>query len=174
MYNNKHQIWDPEKQIFHIEIKSQTYDHLALEMFSCRFFSKQFYYKRKYTDLQYQFRSSYYPFFWWLLLRNGKISSKSLFWNDRTQRSDSRWQKQSYFTSTWIKFSITYFHDLFSNWYYTLTQLLSVTKQVLLSNKLTEYSAETVWLLQAWFANLLGISYDSLLLKEHVPSTQGS
>ena len=42
-----------------------------------------------------------------------------------------------------------YFHDLFSNWYYTLTQLLSVTKQVLLSNKLTEYSAETVWLLQA-------------------------
>ena len=44
MYNNKNQIWDPEKQIFHIEIKSQTYDHLALEMFSCRFFSKQFYY----------------------------------------------------------------------------------------------------------------------------------
>ena len=35
-----------------------------------------------------------------LLLRNGKISSKFLFWNERTQRADSRRQQESYFRST--------------------------------------------------------------------------
>ena len=32
------------------------------------------------------------PVFWQLLLRHEKISSKSLIWNKRTQRADSRWQ----------------------------------------------------------------------------------
>ena len=47
--------------------------------------------------------------FWQLLQRNGKILSKSLFWNEQTQRADSRWQQESYFTSTLINFSIIYF-----------------------------------------------------------------
>ena len=34
------------------------------------------------------------PIFRQFLLRNGKISSKSLFWNERTQRADNRWQQQ--------------------------------------------------------------------------------
>ena len=31
-----------------------------------------------------------------LLLTNGKISSKSLFWNELTQHADIRWQQQIY------------------------------------------------------------------------------
>ena len=34
---------------------------------------------------------------------------KSLFWNEGTQLVDSRWQQQSYFTSTSSNFSIVYF-----------------------------------------------------------------
>ena len=49
------------------------------------------------------------PVFRQLLLRNGKISSKYLFWNEKTQRADDRWQQQSYFTSTSINYSIMYF-----------------------------------------------------------------
>ena len=37
------------------------------------------------------------PVFRQLLLRNGNISS--LFWNEWTQRAESRWLQQSYFTS---------------------------------------------------------------------------
>ena len=37
-----------------------------------------------------------------LLLRNRKIWSKSLFWNERTHRADSRWQQESYFIRTLI------------------------------------------------------------------------
>ena len=43
-----------------------------------------------------------------LLLRNWKISSKSLFWNKWTQHADRRWQQESYFTSTLINCSIIY------------------------------------------------------------------
>ena len=50
-----------------------------------------------------------WPIFWQLLLRNGKIWSKSLFWNEQTQGADSRWEQQSYFTSTSSNFSIIYF-----------------------------------------------------------------
>ena len=63
------------------------------------------------------------PVFRCLLLRNGNVSSEYLFWNERPQRADSKWQQESYFTSTLINFSI-----IFSNWYYISTELLSVTK----------------------------------------------
>ena len=63
------------------------------------------------------------PVFRYLLLRNGNVSSEYLFWNERPQRADSKWQQESYFTSTLINFSI-----IFSNWYYISTELLSVTK----------------------------------------------
>ena len=36
------------------------------------------------------------PVFWQFLLRNGNISNKSLFWKERTQYVDSRWQQQSF------------------------------------------------------------------------------
>ena len=49
------------------------------------------------------------PVFRELLLRYGKLLSKSLFWNERKQRADSRWQQESYFTSTSINFSTIYF-----------------------------------------------------------------
>ena len=49
------------------------------------------------------------PVFRQLLLINGIISSKSLFSNEQTQCLDSRRQRQSYFTSTSINFSILYF-----------------------------------------------------------------
>ena len=63
------------------------------------------------------------PVFGQLLLRNGKILSKSLFWKERTWRADSRSQHESHFTSTLVNFSI-----IFSNWYYISSELLSVTK----------------------------------------------
>ena len=44
------------------------------------------------------------PWFWQMLLRNWKISSKSLFWMWK-QRANSRWQQQSYFTSILNNFS---------------------------------------------------------------------
>ena len=88
------------------------------------------------------------------------FSCKSLLWNEQTQRADSRWQQQSYFTTTSINFSIIYFQigimlQLNYQW----------PNQVLLSR----YSMVLKGIL-FWFT----FSYDSLLLKERVPKTQGS
>ena len=47
----------------------------------------------------------------------------------------------------------------------------AVPDQVLLNKKQSECSEDTAWLLQARFATA---NYDSLLLKEHVPKTEGS
>ena len=44
-----------------------------------------------------------------VVAKKWKIWSKSLFWNERTQGADSRWEQQSYFTSTSSNFSIIYF-----------------------------------------------------------------
>ena len=66
------------------------------------------------------------PVFRHLLLWNGKILSKYLFWNVRTKRPDSKWQQESYFTSTLIYFSI-----IISNWIIISNQ----TKHYLLINR---------------------------------------
>ena len=64
--------------------------------------------KHQYTDLQ-SVSVLILPVFRQLLQRNGSISIKYLFWNEGTQRADSRWQQQVYFTSISINFSIIYF-----------------------------------------------------------------
>ena len=42
---------------------------------------------QQYKDLQCQLQSSYFTFYQQLLLRNGNISSKCLFWNKQIQHA---------------------------------------------------------------------------------------
>ena len=84
------------------------------------------------------------PIFRQLLLRNGKISCKSLFWIERTLSANNRWQQQSYFKSFLNNFDITHFNIgiiLRFNCYQQPNQLL-------LNNKENEFSTGTVWPLQ--------------------------
>ena len=104
--------------------------------------------KMLYTDLKHQFRSSYYPFFgrcW-----NGVNLSKSLFWNERTQRAHSRWQLQSYLTST----SINFISIIFSKWYYS--------NSIVIGNQIKFYVAIN----RGNFLCRFTISFDGLLLTE--------
>ena len=109
------------------------------------------------------------PVFRQLLLRNGKISSKSLFWNERTRRTDSRWQQESYFTSTLISFSITLFQIGVIFWlnYYRRVTKSSVTCQI--ETIFCRYSIA----FKGMYCRST-ISYDSLLLEEHVPKAKRS
>ena len=100
------------------------------------------------------------PVFWQLLLRNGKISSKCLFWNERTQRADSRWQQQSYFTSISINFSIIY-----------MFKLVLYFNSVIISNQIKYYLARNRGIFCKY--SIATVSNDSFLLKEHVPRIQG-
>ena len=51
--------------------------------------------------------------------------------------------------------------------------IISIQNQVLLSNKKGEFSADTVWVFTGMLCRFI-INYDRLLLKEHVPRTQGN
>ena len=111
------------------------------------------------------------PVFRQLLLRNRKMSSKSLFWNERTQRTVSR--NNSKITSQALQ----------------LTLVLYIFKLVLYFN-LIIVSDEIKYYLAINRGNFLQIQYgfhrhnfqihsqlamsDGLLLKEHVPRNQGS
>ena len=60
------------------------------------------------------------PLFRQLLLRNGKILSTCLFWNERTQRADSRLQQESLMTNSlnvykWIEF-VSQAFNFAENW----------------------------------------------------------
>ena len=60
------------------------------------------------------------------------FSCKSLLWNEQTQRADSRWKQQSYFTTTSINFSPIYFQIgimLRLNYYQWPNQALLSNKQ---------------------------------------------
>ena len=84
------------------------------------------------------------PIFRQLLLRNRKISCKSLFWIERTLSANNRWQQQSYFKGFLNNFDITHFNIgiiLRFNCYQQPNQLL-------LNNKENEFSTGTVWPLQ--------------------------
>ena len=111
------------------------------------------------------------PVFRQLLLRNRKMSCKSLFWNERTQRTVSR--NNSKLTSQALQ----------------LTLVLYIFKLVLYFN-LIIVSNEIKYYLAINRGNFLQIRYgfhrhnfqihsqlamsDGLLLKEHVPRNQGS
>ena len=102
--------------------------------------------------------------FWQLLRRNGQISSKSLFWKQRTQRTDN----SKVISKTLQLTLVLYIFKLA----YVSTQLLSVTRSSInlqdIGGIFCRYSMA--------FTNMFcrfTISYDSLLLKEHVPRTQG-
>ena len=91
------------------------------------------------------------PVFWELLLRNGNISSKFLFWYKRTQHAGTKWQQKSYFTSTSITLALYIF------------KLVLYFNSIIISNKLKyclainrgNFLQDTVWFLQACFADLL-------------------
>ena len=89
----------------------------------------------------------YYPFITitQLLLRNGKISSKSVFWIERTQRAISRWQQQSYFRSFLNNFSIIHFQIGIIIWFNCYQQ---PNIKYYLTPKRRIFFADTVWTLQ--------------------------
>ena len=88
-----------------------------------------------------------FPIYWQLLLRNGKISSKYLFWKERTQRWDSIWQHYTYFKSTLNSLSIIQSQ--------ILIQMSSATKSSITWQQIEKFSGDAAWLLQLWFAGLL-------------------
>ena len=97
-----------------------------------------------------------------LLLSNGKISSKYLFWNERTQRADGRWQQESLVLFT---FKLV----LYFNWIIISDQTkdyLPINRDKFLQIQYGFYRYALQIHYQLWWAR-----YDSLLLKEHVPRT---
>ena len=105
------------------------------------------------------------PVFRQLLLRNGNISR--LFWNEWTQRAESRWLQQSYFTSI-------------SKLVLNVFKIVLYFKSIINSNQIKNYWAIIEGIFYRYsmaFADMLcrfTISYDGLLLKEYVPITQRS
>ena len=100
-----------------------------------------------------------------VVAKKWKISGKSLFWNERTQRAHSRWQQESYFTN----FSIIYFQIgiIFQlNYYIPVTKPSITYKQKEIT--FCRYNMAFTGMLCRFT-----IRYDSLLLKEHVQRTQG-
>ena len=103
-----------------------------------------------------------------IVLRNGKISSKSLFWNKQKQCADSRWKQQSYFTSISINFSI------FKLVVYFSSIIISQIKYYLVINRGSFLQIQCYFYRHALEIHCHLLTYDGVLLKKYIPRTKGS